>query len=44
MMGSETEEAASLVEREVSMRLTKRESGRRVTEELSLSPVGRRLG
>ena len=40
----EVEEAASLVEREVSMRLMKRESRWRVTEELSLSLARRRLG
>ena len=43
-MGSEAEEVVSLAEREVSMRLTKRESGRRIMEELSSSWVGRRLG
>ena len=43
-MGSAAEEAANLVEREVLMRLTKRESGRRVMEEMTSSPVGRRLG
>lgn len=42
--GLEAEEAASLVEREVSMRLMKRESRWRVTEELSLSLARRRLG
>ena len=40
----EAEEAASLVEREVSIGLMKRESRWRVTEELSLSLARRRLG
>ena len=44
MMRSEAEEAASLVEWEVSMRLTKRELGRRMIKELSLLLVGRRSG
>ena len=44
MTGSEAVEAASLDERRVSMRLMKRVSGRRVTEELSLSLARRRLG
>ena len=43
-MGLETEEAASLREREELMSLTKRESGRRVMEELLLSSAGRRSG
>ena len=42
--GSVADEAASLVKREVSMRLTKRESGKRVTDELSSSLAGRRSG
>ena len=42
-MGSEAEEAANLDKREVSMRLTKRELRRRVTEELSSLLAGRML-